>query len=283
MSDVNRLNRMITNLYTAVFERGQSTRKNRPIRLLSTIKDQLGLTENTPTLTTNVPVARYYEDMTIVGSFAGEFGSATSDDYLTYTNAIFDDPDVQFVVILNFRPQFAHGASINGWPILFEIGNDASNRIVIYYDRSADEWVIARYQGGSTANAAVTADHADDDDVLIVAYVKSGEVGISLNGGAFDTAANSYDPGISAGSFSIGNSPYGSQTGGEMIVNWMLIGNGLVDSDAATAYAALAATDPEWVDLPEDSFEAIDPCFLWAGDDETHTPTAIYGENVYAA
>lgn len=285
-NDVARFSRMITNLYTAVFERGAATQQNRPIRLIANVQDTVNVDDdNGISFNTNIPRARYYADLSVVGSFSGTFGSFVANNYLLAPLPLLDVAKTKGCIIIRFRPQFAHGASVNSDPCLLGIEGDGSHWIYLFYHRTDNTWHMGRASasGGGTQEVSIAAGNfASNSSVHLTAFWSATQIGIALGAGALQTVSNSKDIGTVT-TIAIGGGVTGAD-GGECIVDWMLLGNGTVDNTIVADYAALTSTDKGWIDLPtDDSFYDPDWCLLWNGNDVSNIPTALYGENIYAS
>lgn len=220
------------------------------------------------------PAARYYANLTTGGSNTSSDDSAykfATGVTVTYSSAVVDETQMWGVICL--RPDWASG-SPPATPSFFRFADDANNRLTLTYETG--NWVFRRKSAGAGADVTVAGTHAQYDDVIVVFAATSTQLKLSINGAAFTTVGNTSIPTLSAATIDIGNGDGPSNSW----FHWMALGTGtLTDADAATLNA-LGRYDPEWKDLP--SMEVALPSFLWHCYDNTHVPTGVWGESVYA-
>lgn len=277
MPGIADLSRVLTNHYTRIFEK--SPRKvNTPFRIALNQRDRLIITETAPVIDAYIPEARYYEDLTLVGGYT-EANGFDGTGYVKYSSAILEDTAGldEFWIVVAFQPDWAP-ADLAVWPILFECAVDGSNRIVLTFDPTTDEWAAGVELAGVFDWAKVSATHAANDHVQVALRYKAGSyIRVSVDGGAWINTNTTKEPGLGSDVW-LGKGDAGQyQASGTC--DWVLAGVGDLTDDDLAALAALGSADLAWADVP--SIYVSRPSFLWDGVDENHTPTALYGENWY--
>lgn len=102
------------------------------------------------------------------------------------------------------RMGWAHDASPGNNPTLMMWGDDDSNRLSLLFNETADTWETRRFASGAGASAALEASFERDDiESVLMAWTPT-TAGISVNGSAFETEANSSIPTLSETEMTIG-------------------------------------------------------------------------------
>jgi hypothetical protein len=271
---LDRLALLLNNYYKTLYE--QRERKfNRVLRRAISFTETLDIVDDGVFMGRTPTVARYYADLTINGSDAlpGEVSAWGVDGagYVRYGAGVLDETEM--FIVMRVRPTWASGASPSDPATLFEWRDDDNNRLILFHDDASQEWRFQRLAAGVGAAAAVGSVHIADDDITLAAYVTAAEIGISLDGGSFVTAANSSIPTPAAATFDIGSRNGANDS--DCAFHWVFVGLGPITDPAA--WDALGNTDPTWDTAPEWDGSAS---FLWPGIDEEHEPSR-YGEASY--
>lgn len=152
-----------------------------------------------------------------------------------------------------------------------------NNRIVGYYYQGDSKFHIQLTVAGTGYGAAtsVTTFNAGAYETVVLAW-KSGQIAISLNGGAFVTAASTGAPsGMNANLF-IG-SGYGSNSEVDSDVLWVGAGSGQLNTGATTDAVALNAygnSDPTLTNLQTLNSGSAATTFAWDGESTQYTSTS---------
>ena len=274
---MSELTRVLGNFWTAVFER-PVVRQNSPIREVITQSDNVQLIQDDFGVDFNIPsLALYYEDLDQTGtdqlpSEASAWGADAS-NYMEIPGdpSAWLEPD-NFWIAFRIRPDWDFNTAPDATMPIFQ-WSESTNIISVYFDESANEWRARRF----AVTAAVAGNsHSADDDLTIIARFNAAGVAISLNGGAFVQEAEVSGTAL-AGGIVLGAD--GSTLGASAGFHWVMIGQSDLTNDEAADLHDLGNTDPTWSTTP--NFHDINPVFLWPGVDNTHTPTATYGESSY--
>ena len=222
----------------------------------------------------NPPRARYYTVLTTSGSDndnePSAYGFATGIT-ATYSAAVCNATAMWGVVRL--RPTWAFGAPPTT-PTIFRWANDANNRLILNF--TGGNWTFTRLSGGAGASAGVAGSHVAYADITVAFYCTATIVGVSLNGGAWQTAANTSIPTMSAANFDIGNGDNPSNSS----IHWMLLGLGTLSATDLATLHALGNYDPDWKDVP--NINTLDPSFNWPAKSSAHLPTGGWGSSAYS-
>lgn len=123
-------------------------------------------------------------------------------------------------------------------PYVFCWRDDDSNEIRLRYETGTDTWVAHRRTGGSGTSASSAAVvFARGDQVVVIAAWDSTHVKVSVDGGAFVSAADTNIPTLAATTMDVGSS-IGTSNHIAGDVKWLAWGKGaFTDTDAARVYA----------------------------------------------
>lgn len=222
----------------------------------------------------NPPRARYYTALTTAGSDndnePSAYGFATGIT-ATYNAAVCNATTMWGVVRL--RPTWAFGTPPTT-PTIFRWADNANNRLILSF--SGGNWTFSRLNGGAGASAVVAGSHVAYADITVAFYCNATTVGVSLNGGAWQTAGNTSIPTLAAASFDIGNGDNPSNSS----IHWMLLGLGTLSATDLATLHALGNYDPDWKDVP--NINTLDPSFNWPGKSSAHLPTGGWGASAYS-
>ena len=216
------------------------------------------------------PAARYYEAMQFSGSDVGYDSSATymaagSVTKASYYSAVCDETKMWGVMRL--RPRWAYTDA--GDRTLFLWSDDANNRIILWYDATADQWKITRLAAGAGASAAIAGSHAAYDHVTLAFMLTATDVAISLDGGAWTSVSNTNIPTLTEEFWEIG-----SVTAD---IYWMALGVGTLDDEVLANL--LSDRDPYIKDFGDALVTELS--FLWYGTGTEHVNLGSWGESLY--
>ena len=161
-----------------------------------------------------------------------------------------------------FRIRYGYpSTALPAYPYLLYWHDVGSSGIDCYLDSASKKFRARRFAGGAidvVESAAQT--FAKDDGCLVIAAWTATEIKISVNGGAFVSAASTNIPTLAAAFFDIASWAGSYQLDGDVL--WSAFGKGtLTDADAADLHA-LGDADPAG-DLPL----AAGLSALWPADD----------------
>lgn len=150
--------------------------------------------------------------------------------------------------------------------------DDNNNQMYVRWNFSLSRWEMFRTSGG-TPGTAVKADTVAVGDMLtLIGRWTATQLGISVDGAAFATAAQSAVPTLAATAFDIGGlAGSGTELDGDVL--WFACGTGtLTDADAAAIHA-FGNTDPTWEDI-DDITLAAQVTAVWPADTAAYTTPA---------
>lgn len=154
-------------------------------------------------------------------------------------------------VAMRVRMGWPSTTTFGSSPVFWEWQDDANNRIVFDYSQSVDQWRIARVSGGTfqARNSATQVFNAGDVLTLIAAW-DAGNVKVSVNGGAFLSAAAALSPSLTAALADIGSAGSGALMSDSDFL-WFGCGTGpLTNADAAKVHQLAVDGDAGPHDLP---------------------------------
>jgi len=183
----------------------------------------------------------YYAD-----GFQGETGSVATPYVVTDgATATRNAARVQVPVAGLFTPTqgwmavrlvmgWANTADPSGNPVVFDWRDDANNLLQLRFDTTGNTWELQRRNTGGTGEVALADTFALNEAVTVIAAWDALNLKVSVNGGAFTSAAATNIPTLAATMLDIGSIAGTSEhLNGDVL--WFACGTGtLTDADAAT-------------------------------------------------
>ncbi len=134
-----------------------------------------------------------------------------------------------------------------------------------YETGSGVKFSMERYAGSGTQAQSAAQTWAVDDEFTLVYAWEAGTLKVSVNGGAFVSAADANVPTLASTLIDIGSNNGSEQANADIL--WLALGTGtLANADAATLHA-FGDTDPDWSALPT-------PTMLWTAESSTYQDAA---------
>lgn len=316
LDGTDKLNRLLNNFWTAVFEQPGQKKQNRPLRdALTVIETATVITDPDSRLSGVIPPAYYYAadlvtptqtEFTFDSGYAGSgVINGTKGIHSAYAQTLCDETQMWFSVCL--KPTWAYNAAPSATPYVFSWYDDANNWIVCYYDQATNKWTLGRRNVTNQTVVQVNGSHAAYDIIVLTFYVTATEIGLSLNGAApTKNTGTQYIPTLASANYHLCNAVSGGGSPITATLHWFAMGLGVVtDSDIAALATrnqalgagympflfyyppslgfdpAQAATGWEYWQLPD---TGMDPRLLWGAPFSANigtVPTACYGDCVY--
>jgi hypothetical protein len=289
MPGIEELTRMLDNFYTAIFERAERSQNRRLGRAIINSEtdpadDPTG--DSQPEGNDFQPhTARAYAPLTIAGADQDAdneiFKIQTSTGRVQYGSACLDETSL--TIVFRLRPDFNSSGSGNHW--LFSWRDDANNRLYAYWQGSTEQWVCVR-------RATTLASHTESDSFssgakrTIAFRWASGTLGVSIDGGAFQTTAGTSIPALTATQFDL-LSADGTANWADMGLLWAFAYLGEMTDAEIAALDAIGDVDPTarfFFGLSTAAVQDLAPdgSFIWGCDGATAAAVAEHHSLSYA-
>lgn len=173
----------------------------------------------------------------------------------------------QGAVFARVAPGIGSSALASGAMPVWEWRDDADNRLITYYDLPSKQFAALRRASASGGAATIATTFSSGDSLSVSQAWTATTNQLSLNGGAYTSAANTAIPTLAATLLDVGNSSGASHLRGN--VRWFATFAGtLTDADAA-ALNAFGDTPPTWAQLVSSVAICAMPTALWRAEDDT--------------
>jgi len=228
--------------------------------------------------TSPAPVARYYNTMLGAQKTTDEYEYFAGSSPFFYTKDVCNTSTMWGAFRL--RPAFDH-ATPGASQCMWSIWDSTSNNIALTYELGSLSWQIARKSGGAGAVAVTPGTHGAYEALTLAFYLTPTQIGISLNGAPWVSAANSSIPTLAVANWGIAIGNAGATyPNSNAYFNWMMLGLGpITDADIAAIHS-IGDRKPHWPDIP--NLPTLNPSFMWKGEKfGNHTPTGVWGESYY--
>jgi RHS repeat-associated protein len=160
---------------------------------------------------------------------------------------------------------------------LFFVGDHSSSTISLLeagWDPDTQQWYATRDEGGTPATSSTQSFSASTSQTVVVAWTST-EIGISVNGSAFNWEIDTTDPDLSSyapqiGRRDDGTSGYSRWLNGDIL--WAAAGSGTLTDTNASTLNGYGDTDPTLTDLTYG-----DATTLWSADTDAYQSTVPAG------
>jgi hypothetical protein len=234
MPNVDRLNRLLTNFWTAVFEKPGPTKQNRVIRDVSTQTETIYMGESGVAVgvTEADLTPRYVEKIGVDRTIWSASMAIDSNTALHYPyNGTFNDS--QMWMACRIYPTWAYNAAPTTYPTILSLEGDADSYLRFRYSQAANSWQVIRSEGAGSGTLSLAGGHAAVAPVNLVFAVTATQLKISLDGAAFQTLADTNVPTAHPTTAYLFNLADKSQPIAAFVY-WFVLGTGtLTDADAA--------------------------------------------------
>jgi prepilin-type N-terminal cleavage/methylation domain-containing protein len=165
-------------------------------------------------------------------------------------------------VAFRYRYEYPSSGAVPGSnPRLFDWRNDNNNILGLRWNTASRAWEMTSVLGGTAAFASSAAQTFSIGGVVtVIGKWSAGAIGVSVNGGAFVTAAVT-NPVITAQLFDIGSAGAAATNYADGEILWSAVGTGPLTNSDATTINAFGNTDPTRVSLPTTAIATL----VWNG------------------
>lgn len=207
LQDIDRLNRMVTNLYTAAFER-QRISTNAVIKEAVTIKEKLNLNiqeaDDFPPLGIPLPAIAYSDVQQSGGTYA--YSTGISSESLRVWWQLVGANVNTFIFTFNASWTTSHPGGFQNAVALF-YGSGASNYAALFYDFTNTRWTLRTYNGVSTTDVHLPLSYTAAGNRTVAVYL--GSSGVSLHAGSLSASGGITFNNTNGLPFYIGSFPSG--------------------------------------------------------------------------
>lgn len=195
LQDIDRLNRMVTNLYTAAFER-QRISTNAVIKEAVTIKDRLNLNvqdaNDFPPHGITLPAITYYDVQQSGGTYA--YSTGINNETLRVWWQLSGMNVNAFVFTFDATWTTSHPGGFQNAVALF-YGSGSSNYAAVFYDFTNSRWTLRTYNGTTTTDVHLPTSFSAAGERTIAVYLGASSAALytesaSASGGLTFTNSN---------------------------------------------------------------------------------------------
>ena len=194
--------------------------------------------------------------------------SSRSNCRVQIASSIMDE--TQGWVVIRMRPGWTSGNAPFGFPTLWEWGDDASNRVLIFYVASSNTFTFQRRDGAGQATNTLVHAMTDGVPLTYVARWTATQIAQSINNSTFSNTSSTNIPSLSSPNIEL-LTAVGSGNFFDSDILWVAMGTGvLTDADVET-FHLMGDNDP-----PADLFPvSANLTFLWSARTRSSEPAVI--------
>lgn len=173
----------------------------------------------------------------------------------------------QLWVVARVRPRWAYndapGEGLGGaGDVVFNCGS-STDFVRLWYREASTDWRVRVGQSGVVQDVGQASTFAGGDVLTVAGFVSPTQIGVSVNGAAFTTAARTRFPAVPAATQAVDLLSDGASSHFDGECLWALVGTGRMTNDVVRALHAVGNRKPTPYDVPDLSELSL----LWTCED----------------